>query len=122
MPDSQRQRHRVGQGIRVPSRLELNQMCVGGGRGFPSFLILHRGMLGKREHLTKVPGQEGACAPAAGRSSWAAGRTDAGWTKDSLPSDELQWPPSYSQMRSTPCIMLPLPSCILSAEFLSLDL
>lgn len=29
---------RVGQWIKVPGRLELNQMCVGGGRGFPSSL------------------------------------------------------------------------------------
>lgn len=116
MPDLKRQRCRVGQGIRVLSRLELNQMCVGGGRGFPSFPILHRGMLGKREHLTKVPGQDGACTPAAGRSSRAAGRTDVGWTQDSLRSDKLQRPLSYSQRRSAPRIELPLPSCILSAD------
>lgn len=43
----QRHRRRVGQGIRVSNRLERNRMCVGGGRGFPSFLSLHHGMLGK---------------------------------------------------------------------------
>lgn len=37
MADRQRHGGRVGQRIRVPSRLELNQMCVGGW-GFPSSL------------------------------------------------------------------------------------
>lgn len=66
-------------GIRVPSRLELNWMCVGGGRGFPSFLSLGQGMLGKREHRAKAPGQDETCAPAAGRSTQSAGRTTVGW-------------------------------------------
>lgn len=96
-------------GIRVPSRLELNWMCVGGGRGFPSFLSLYQGMLGKREHHAKAPGQ-------ALLQQLAGALSLEGEPKLAGCRDELHWPLSQSWMHSAPRILLPLSHRILSAD------